>query len=159
MKKILLPFILIVLLALAVLPAAASNGPGNGTGKGPISPQITPQPVPLGQGTMTTFRQSAPKGTFAIVGTITAIDPVNKNITLTVLRANNLAKPYINLSVLVITTEKTRFLYKNTTASTATVITFEDLLVGDVVSIHGTLANDIWTASRVTEGASLSCLP
>ncbi len=155
MKKILLPFIVIVLLAVAVLPASAGNGPGNGPG----NPQATPQPVPQGQGTLTTYRQSSPRGTFAIAGTITAIDATNKTITVTVLRGNNLAKPYINLSVTVVTTAKTRFLYKASTMSTATAITFADLAIDDVVSINGTVANNIWTANRVTEGASLNCLP
>ncbi|MBI4732855.1 MAG: hypothetical protein HY781_12170 [Chloroflexi bacterium] len=155
MKKILLPFIVIVLLAVAVLPASAGNGPGNGPG----NPQATPQPVPQGQGTLTTYRQSSPRGTFAITGTITAIDATNKTITVTVLRGNNLAKPYINLSVTVVTTAKTRFLYKASTTSTATAITIADLAIDDVVSINGTMANNIWTASRVTEGASLNCLP
>lgn len=155
MKKILLPFIVIVLLAVAVLPASAGNGPGNGPG----NPQATPQPVPQGQGTLTTYRQSGPRGTFAITGTITAIDTINKTITVTVLRGNNLAKPYINLSVTVVTTAKTRFLYKASTTSTATTITFADLAIDDVVSINGTVADNIWTANRVTEGASLNCLP
>ncbi len=151
MKKILLPLILVVLLTVAVLPAAAGNGPGN--------PQATPQPAPQGQGILTTYRQSGPRGTFAITGTISAIDEANQSITVTVLRGNNLAKPYINLDVTVVTTAKTKFLYKTSLTVSATKITFANLAVGDIVSINGIVANDIWTASRVTEGASLNCLP
>lgn len=156
MKKFLLPILLVALLALTVIPAAAGQG-GSGNGSG--GPQTTPQPAPQGQGTMTTYRQSSPRGTFAITGKITALDAVNQTITVTVLRGNNLVKPYINTSVTVVTTAKTKFLYKESTTAVATAITFSDLAVGDAVSINGILAENVWTAKRVTKGASLSCLP
>lgn len=157
MKKVLLPVLLIALLTLAIIPAAAGQGSGPGAPQG--TPQGTPQPAPQGQGTMTTSRQSSPRGTFAITGTITAIDAVNQTITITVLRGNNLVKPYLNTSVTVLTTAKTKFLYKETATAVAVKITFADLAIGDAVSINGTLANNVWTASRVTKGASLTCLP
>jgi hypothetical protein len=153
MKKILLPLLLIALLALTALPAAAGQG-GSGNG-----PQATPQPTPQGQGTMTTYRQSSPRGTFAITGQVTAVDAVNKTITLTVLRSNKLVKAYVNTNVTVVTTLKTKYLYKATSASTAVKITFDDIQVGDYVSVNGTVANNIWTATRITEGAALNCLP
>lgn len=159
MKKIFVPFLLVTMLALAVLPAAAGNGPdGGGPGRGPMEPQCTPQPEPYGQGTMTTYRQSSPHGVFAVVGTITTLDATTGTITLTVMRANKLAQPYLSLDITVATDEKTRFLYKETTTSVATVITFDDLQVGDIVSIRGLVAEDVFTASRVTKGAKLTCL-
>jgi hypothetical protein len=158
MKKVLLPLILVVLLAVAVIPASAGNGPGSGPGGQPGNPAVIPQPDPKGQGTMTIFRQSSPRGSFAIVGTITAIDPIEKTITLTVLRANYLARTYVNMELTVITTETTKFLYKVTMDTPAIATTFDELAIDDVVSINGISVDDIFTAKRVTEGASLKSL-
>ncbi|MCS7011615.1 MAG: hypothetical protein NZL98_09615 [Anaerolineales bacterium] len=153
MKKILLPLILVVLLAVSIIPAAAGqSGPGTG-------PQTTPQPAPQGQGTMTTYRQSSPRGTFTVTGKVTAVDAVNKTITLTVLRSNKLVKAYVNTDVTIVTTSTTKFLYKSTSTATATKITLSDIQVGDYISATGTVANNVWTTTRVTEGATLSCLP
>ncbi len=161
MKKILLPLILVVLLAVSVLPAAAGQGgPG-------IGPQVTPQPipqavpqaVPQGQGTMTTYRQSSPRGTFALTGQVTAVDTVNQTITLTVVRSNKLVKAYVNTNVTIVITSTTKFLYKSSSIATATKITFNDIQVGDYISVTGTVANNVWKTTRVTEGATLNCLP
>lgn len=153
MKKILLPLLLVALLVVSVLPVAAGQGgPGNG-------PQATPQPTPQGQGTMTTYRQSSPRGTFTVTGQVTAVDPVNKTITLTVLRGNKLVKAYLNTNVILVTTNTTKFLYKSSSTATATKITFNDIQVGDYISATGTVANNVWKATRITEGATLKCLP
>lgn len=154
MKKILLPLLLVALLVVSVLPAAAGQG---GTGNGPL--RVTPQPTPQGQGTMTTYRQSSPRGTFTVTGQVTAVDPVNKTITLTVLRSNKLVKAYINTNVTLVMTNTTKFLYKSSATAKATKITFNDIQVGDYISATGTVTNNVWKVTRITEGATLSCLP
>jgi hypothetical protein len=55
--------------------------------------------------------------------------------------------------VTLTTTPSTRFLFKDGT--TTTVIAFTDLKVGDSVSASGTLTAGVWTAARITSGASL----
>jgi len=168
MKKILVPFILVLMLTLAVLPAAAGKGPGGDTGdpsgsqgeigRGPYAPGVT-QPEAYGLGTTTAFRQSSPRGVFSVTGTISAIDSVNLVITVTVSRANKLAREYITQDVFILTSETTRFLNKVDKTLPATVITFEDLLVGDQVSVLGLSAADgTWTALRVTTGALMTCI-
>jgi hypothetical protein len=37
--------------------------------------------------------------------------------------------------------------------------TFEELLVDDIVSINGQIVEDVFTAKRITKGASLKSLP
>jgi len=155
MKKILVPLFLVVLLTLAVIPVAAGNGPSYGPGVKPGSPQ----PAPLGTGDMVTFRQSSPRGMFAMVGTITATDIVARTVTLTVLRSNYLVRDYMNTDVTVLTTLTTKLLYKVTMDSVAQPITFEEILVGDVVSINGLFTEGVFTAQRITKGAALNCLP
>lgn len=66
-------------------------------------------------------------------------------------------RDYIGYDLTVRTTAATRFLLK--TPSGTVPITFADLRVGQNVSVYGTLANGVWTASRITVGADLSCLP
>jgi hypothetical protein len=96
-------------------------------------------------------------GVFALVGKITEIDPVAKTVTVNVVRGNVLVKPFIGKTLVIQTTATTRFFY--TDGVTTKVITFADLKVGDPVSANGKLANGVWTANRITEGAKLSCLP
>ncbi|MBM3151155.1 MAG: hypothetical protein FJZ96_02945 [Chloroflexi bacterium] len=138
MKKILLPMFVLILLAVSVIPvSAAGKGPGGSGG----------------------VQQKSPRGTFAITGTVSAIDAVNGTVTVQALRGNKLVQPYLNTLVTVNTIAKTRYLYKSSLTATATAITFADLEVGDPVSVNGLLANNIWTATRVTVGATLACLP
>lgn len=162
MKKILIPFLVLMMLAVAIIPVSAGKGPGEdpgtSTGRGPYDPATGPQPDPFGLGIMTTYRQSSPRGIFSIVGTISAIDTTNKVLTVTVSRANKLAKSFIDVDVYVVTTEKTRFLYKIEKTSPATTISFEELATGDQVSILGLSLDDTWTALRVTKGELLTCL-
>ena len=177
MKKILVPFILIIMLTLAVLPATAGKGPGGGPGgepgsgpgepigtpagtsRGPYMPDDSPQPEPFGKGTMTAYRQSTARGVFNLTGSISSIDYVNRVITVTVSRANKLAQEYITQDVFILTNETTRFLEKVDKTIPAIVITFEDLLVGDQVSVLGlSNAEGTWTALRVTTGAVMTCL-
>ena len=100
-----------------------------------------------------------PRGPFALVGRISAIDPATGVVTVNALRGNKLVQPYLSQDLAIITNARTRFLYKANQTSVATLITFADLKVGDPVSINGTLANGVWTASRITVGASLTCFP
>ncbi len=141
MKKYIVALLVLVLtLALVAPVAAAGNGPGNGGGGN-------------GNGS----GQQGPRGTFAITGTIAAIGP--NTITIQVYRGNTLVQPYLGTPVTVTVTAGTRYLFKSSTAATAATITFADLRVGNPVSVNGTVANNVWTASRITVGATLSCLP
>ncbi len=90
-------------------------------------------------------------GTFSLAGKITAIEA--NTVTVQVVAGNALVKSYIQQTVPLITTETTRFLANNGT--TVTAITLADLKVGDSISASGTLANNVWTASRITAGAKL----
>jgi hypothetical protein len=100
-----------------------------------------------------------PRGTFALVGNISAIDPVSGAVTVSVLKGNKLVQPYLNQNMVMTTTAKTSYLYKSSATAAAIPITFADLKVGDAVSVNGTAANGVWTASRITVGASLTCFP
>ena len=100
-----------------------------------------------------------PRGPFALVGRISAINPATGMVTVKVFKGNYLVRPYFGQLVDLKTTATTRYLYKTSAAVTATRITFADLKVGDPVSVNGILANGVWTATRITVGASLSCFP
>ncbi len=90
-------------------------------------------------------------GTFSLAGKITAID--GNTVSVEVVAGNALVKSYIKQTVPLTTTESTRFLANDGT--TVTAITLSDLKVGDSISDSGTLANNVWTASRITVGAKL----
>jgi hypothetical protein len=153
MKKVAIPLLLIAILLLVVIPAAAGgNGP-----QGPRAARGTPQATP--RGTQVSYQQKSPRGTFAITGTIAAIDPVQRTVTVSTLRGNKLVQAYLGTDVMVTTTAWTRYLYQATANSRATFIAFEDLAIGDPVSVNGVASNGIWVVTRITVGASLSCLP
>ena len=105
------------------------------------------------------FAAGIPRETFSLVATISAIDPVSGTVTVTVLKGNKLVQPYIGQNLVMTTTAKTRYLYKSSPTAVPVTITFADLKIGDPVSINGKLANSVWTAARITVGASLTCLP
>lgn len=130
MKKIFSVSLALFLLVVTVMPALAASEPAR-----------------------------APRGPFALVGTISTIDPATGTVTVNVLKGNKLVQPYLSQSVVLNTTASTRYLLKVSATAVATRITFADLKVGDPVSVNGTLANGIWTATRITVGASLSCFP
>ena len=140
MKKMLVILVLLLIAFAVVIPAAAGNGPGGG-GKGGGSG--------TGQG------QQGTRGTFAITGTIASIG--TNTVTIKVVRGNKLVQPYLGTELTVTVTSRTRYLYKDGTTTSA--IGFADLKVGQPVSVHGTLAENVWTTSRITIGASLRCLP
>ncbi len=126
MKKLYAALLALVLLAVAVVPVLAAPEAAKG-----------------------------PRGTFSLVGNITAIGA--DSITVSVVSGNTLVKPYIDQEVTVTVTASTRYLLKDD--NIVSIITFGDLQIGQAVSINGTLASNVWTAKRVTAGASLSCLP
>lgn len=101
----------------------------------------------------------AKRGPFSLVGKISAIDAAMGTVTVNVLKGNKLVQPYLGQSITLRTTATTRYLYKASATAVATPITFADLKVGDPVSVNGRLANGIWTATRITVGARLSCFP
>jgi hypothetical protein len=90
-----------------------------------------------------------------LVGKIAAIG--TNTVTIDVIRGNKLVQPYIGSQVTVTVTSRTRYLYKDGT--TTRPIGFADLKVGQKDSVNGTVANNVWTVSRITVGAALSCLP
>jgi hypothetical protein len=148
-KYIVLLLVLVLTFALVIPASAAGKGPGGGNGNGNGSAGVTGSGT--GQG------QQEARGTFAITGTITAIGA--NSVTINVLRGNKLAQPSIGTQVTVMVNTQTRYVLRSSTTATGTIITFADLKVGQPVSVNGTLANSIWTVSRITVGASLSCLP
>jgi hypothetical protein len=93
---------------------------------------------------------------FALVGRVTAIDPATQSVTVQVVSGNALVKLSIGQSVTIKTSTATLFRYTDGTVTR--VIKFEDLKIGDAVSAGGTLSGGIWTASRITVGAKLTCL-
>lgn len=94
---------------------------------------------------------NGPRSIFTLAGKVTAI--AENTVTIEVLAGNRLVKPYLARELVVTVTDATRFLFTDGTVTMP--ITFEDLKVGDAVSAHGTLANAVWTASRITVGANL----
>jgi hypothetical protein len=147
MKKIIVLLMVLILAFAVVIPVSAGGGNGGGNGGGGN-----------GSGGSTgsggdQVRQGPP-GTFAITGTIASIG--TNTVTIDVVRGNKLAQPYFGIRIPVTVTSRTRYVLRD---STTTNITITDLKVGQPVSVNGTVANNIWTASRITVGASLSCLP
>jgi hypothetical protein len=111
------------------------------------SPALAAQRGPDGHG----YDDNPPRyqGTaYALNGKITALDPVARTVTVKVQVGNRLAKPYIGQEVVLTTTPATRLL--RNIGDTAIVIAFDDLQVGQFISSNGVLADDTWTAKRIT---------
>ena len=100
-----------------------------------------------------------PRGTIALVGKITTIDTASGVVEVSVLKGNKLVQPYIGQNLALATNSSTRYLYKSSATAVPVAITLADLKVGDPVSVNGRTANGLWTASRITVGARLSCFP
>ncbi len=84
-----------------------------------------------------------------LVGTITALDTETQSFTVDVVGGR--AQTYVGQEITVQTTEATRFIRRDDT--TISWITFDDLNVGDAVSLWGVLnADGTITAWRVTTG-------
>ncbi len=147
MKKIIVVVVLLVLAFALVIPAAAGgNGPG-----------ATGRAIATGTGAGTGSGQGQPggRGTFTLTGIIANIG--TDTVTIDVLRGNKLTQPYLGTQVTLTLTAGTRYLLRDGT--TVTIISLTDLKEGQPVSVSGVLANGVWTVSRITVGASLSCLP
>lgn len=88
---------------------------------------------------------------FALSGQITAI--VGSTVTVTVYTGSAVVRPYLGDTLAIETTASTRFLRK--IPGSTIPITLDDLVVGDKVSVQGSVANNVWTATRITVDASL----
>lgn len=153
MRKVIgITLIVILLLTAMAVPAVARRGRGGGGGGGKGGRG--------GQGRGGTV--------FALAGKVVAVSWVKENedvpetITVEVEAGNRLVREYIGTNVTILTTEETRF--RNCEDSPGVLIRFEDVEVGDFVSVGGTVdANteqfvEDFVAERVTVGASLQCL-
>jgi len=145
MKKLIIVSLVMIMLAVSVVPAFAAGGPPADRGKANGN----------SNGSQVGFGVRAP---YALSGVISGLDSTNQAVTVTVACGNWLVKTYIGQDVTLLSTDNTRFLLRNPDG-TATPIAFEDLEVGQNVSSHGTFSDGTWTATRVTVGATLSCLP
>jgi hypothetical protein len=161
MKKIVILLVVLVIVFAFTIPASAGgNGPGSGIGPGDgTGPVGGLGPIggtdSGGKGSGSGQGQQGARGIFIMVGEITAIG--TDTVTINVIRGNKLVQPYLGTQVTVTVTSNTRYLYKDGT--TTTTIGFVDLQVGQSVSVNGNVANNVWAVSRITVGASLSCLP
>jgi hypothetical protein len=161
MKKFAVLTLVVVMLTLSVVPALAAGGPpvNRGTGSGVCTgDQVglgTSSQAGLGNINQKSFGVRTP---YAVSGTIIALYPAAKTVIVNVTCGNRLVQPYIGTDVTLQTTESTRFLLRNSDGS-VTPITFAELEVGENVSSHGILADGVFTATRVTMGALLNCLP
>ena len=94
-------------------------------------------------------------GSFTLEGVITAIS--GTTVTVQVTGGNPIVREYIGQSLTLQTTSSTRCLLKTDTGTVS--ITSADLAVGQKVSASGKVANNVWTAARITVGAALVHLP
>jgi hypothetical protein len=92
---------------------------------------------------------------FTLAGIITAIN--GTTVTVQVTGGNPMVREYSGQTLTLQTTSGTRYLLKTDTGVVP--ITFADLAVGQKVSASGTVANNVWTAARITVGANLIHLP
>jgi hypothetical protein len=70
---------------------------------------------------------------------------------------NPIVREYVGQSLTLQTTSSTRYLLK--TDAGVVPITLAGLAVGQNVSASGKVANNMWTAARITVGAALVHLP
>ncbi len=85
---------------------------------------------------------------FALVGTITVIG--DNTITVQVVDGNRFVEPYIPGELTVQLTGSTNYFEWDPDGRLP--IDLEDVALGDTTSIHGTVADDVFTADRVTVG-------
>jgi hypothetical protein len=147
MKKLTVMLLVVLMLVTTVVPAFAAGGPPANRNSG-SGDQNNGNQAGVNQGKTTI------KPPYALVGKITAIDTVNHTITAMVIKGNSLAVDFIGQEVILRTTTETRFLMRS-----GIPITFGDLNVGDNISGLGSFVDGVWTASRITAGALLSCAP
>lgn len=131
MKKYLTFGLVLILLAITAVPAfAAATSPDDGG-------------IRLGG-----------NSPFALAGKISALDPAARTVTVSVITGNKWVKPFIGKTLTLQTADTTRFLLRNP-AGTATLITYNDLVAGQSVSVSGVVSANVWTAQRITVGAAL----
>jgi len=94
-------------------------------------------------------------GSFTLAGVITAIN--GTAVTVQVASGNPTVRAYVGQTLALQTTSSTRYLLKTDTGTVP--ITFADLAIGQKVSASGMVANNVWTAMRITVGANLVHLP
>jgi len=95
---------------------------------------------------------------FAVSGLIASVDPSTQTITVVVACGNKLVKPFIGQNLTIHISEATRLLLYNPDG-VATPVEFAYLTAGQKVNLNGQLANNLWTANRITVGADYICLP
>jgi hypothetical protein len=89
-------------------------------------------------------------GSLTLAGVITAV-------MVQVTGSNPMVREYVGQTLGLQTTSSTRYLLKTDTGTVP--ITFADLTIGQKVSASGMVANNVWTAMRITVGADLIHLP
>jgi hypothetical protein len=161
MKKLFVFMLVLALLAGMTTPAFAAGGSngnggtgGNGNGDGGDGESGGDA---NGSGTGTSSGKGG-KMPSVLIGTITGLDPVNRTVTVTVVSANTAAKDTIGQTITFMTSVSTCFVLRNPDGL-GTPITYEELAVGQNVSVAGVLSETGWTATRITVGAELLCLP
>jgi len=141
MKKILILLSVMVLTLAVVSPAMASW----------VVPEVPERP----KQTPVQTRQGYQSASFLMTGKIAEIGA--DYVVINVIRGNKLVKPFVGTLATVLVTPTTRYRY--TDGVTTVKITFADLQVDQKVSVYGTFTDNVWTATRITVGAKLSCLP
>jgi len=147
MQKKLIVVTLVVLVALFTVTPVLAAGPQ--MGRSEAQGQGVRQPVDPGR------RIGKGQQIFALVGTITALDLDARTLVVQVDKSNRTAGLYAGQEVTVYTTETTRIL--QWTESGGESIGFADLVVGESVSVNGTVVEGQLVARRVTQGAP--CVP
>ena len=144
-------------------PAPVVN-PATGYGTGSGTAARTGAGIVPGTGNGTAAKVGAEKGNengiFAMVGSIVAIDPVAHTVSVSVVGGNKLTQPSIGQTVTVQATEATRFLLSyqvgvSQYSGTSAAIAFEDLAVGQDVSVNGEVEDGEWMANRFTVAPQL----
>jgi len=107
-----------------------------------VMPSLAAGGPPAGRGS---------NGAFTLAGTITAID--GTTVTVHVVGGSSSVKAFVGKDLVLQTIDDTRYLLRTSTVTVP--ITFADLQVGQTISASGTVANDVWTALRITVGAEL----
>jgi hypothetical protein len=174
MKRI-IGLLVVLVVCFAVIMPVSANGPGDGNGGGNNGDtsgagngsggvggsENGGSQDPNGNTNMNGFgatymykhnlAQQGPRGTFALSGIISAIG--ENTVSIDVFSGSKLVHPLIGSVLTLSVTAQTRYLLREELVTT--VIGLEDLQVGQVVSANGTVADNIWTASRITVGALL----
>jgi len=120
-KQVWLGVSVLVLLAVAVMPVVAEGGKNQ-------------------------IRWRA--NVFALVGEVTALDAEAGTITAEVYTGNQLIKDYVGQELTVVTDEETLFLQFGDTECKS--IAFEDVAVGDYISVNGHVLEGLYVARRIT---------